>query len=142
MRGAHTMSLARIGVCGLGTMGSALALNMAENGIDVAVSNRETDWIAPFIVGAGALADRLHPHERLEDFVAALAGADIHFVGMGVSGGEKGARHGPSMMVGGSEESWAQLWRHPARHRRALRGRPLRRPSWPRRGRTFRQDRA
>ena len=28
---------------------------------------------------------------------------------MGVSGGEKGARHGPSMMVGGSAHSWTQL---------------------------------
>ncbi len=28
---------------------------------------------------------------------------------MGVSGGEKGARHGPSMMVGGTTHSWQQL---------------------------------
>jgi len=28
-----------------------------------------------------------------------------HFVGMGVSGGEEGARHGPSMMVGGTGHS-------------------------------------
>ena len=28
---------------------------------------------------------------------------------MGVSGGEKGARHGPSMMVGGTDHSWQQL---------------------------------
>ena len=40
---------------------------------------------------------------------AALAEQDIHFVGMGVSGGEQGARHGPSMMVGGTEHSWQQL---------------------------------
>ena len=46
---------ARIGIYGLGTMGSALALNMAGHGIDVAVSNREPDWIAPFVAGAGAL---------------------------------------------------------------------------------------
>jgi len=43
------MGQAQIGVYGLGTMGSALALNMAEHGFDVAVTNRETDWIAPFI---------------------------------------------------------------------------------------------
>ena len=28
---------------------------------------------------------------------------------MGVSGGEDGARHGPSMMVGGTAHSWTQL---------------------------------
>lgn len=154
------MSQADIGVYGLGTMGSALALNMAEKGINVAVANREADWIAPFIAEAGALADHLHPHEALDSFVAglatprvilfmipsgapmdamidavrpllapgdtiidggnadfhdtrrrsaALAADDLHFVGMGVSGGEEGARHGPSMMVGGSDHSWAQL---------------------------------
>ncbi|SEK40786.1 6-phosphogluconate dehydrogenase [Roseovarius nanhaiticus] len=151
---------ARIGIYGLGTMGSALALNMAEQGFDVAVANREADWLPAFMSEAGDLARRLHPHETLEAFVAGLAlpriilfmipsGApmdamieavlpllspgdtiidggnadfhatrrrnadlsarDIHFVGMGVSGGEAGARHGPSMMVGGSDHSWAQL---------------------------------
>jgi 6-phosphogluconate dehydrogenase len=30
----------------------------------------------------------------------------IHFVGMGVSGGEQGALKGPSLMPGGSRESW------------------------------------
>jgi 6-phosphogluconate dehydrogenase len=30
----------------------------------------------------------------------------IRYVGMGVSGGEEGARHGPSIMPGGSAEAW------------------------------------
>ena len=30
----------------------------------------------------------------------------LHFVGSGVSGGEEGARYGPSLMPGGSKESW------------------------------------
>lgn len=34
---------------------------------------------------------------------------DIHFVGTGVSGGEEGALLGPSIMPGGSEESYASL---------------------------------
>jgi 6-phosphogluconate dehydrogenase len=38
--------------------------------------------------------------------VAELAEHGIHYVGMGVSGGEEGARHGPSIMPGGSEEAW------------------------------------
>ncbi|MDK1475743.1 NADP-dependent phosphogluconate dehydrogenase [Streptomyces sp. 549] len=33
----------------------------------------------------------------------------IHFVGAGVSGGEEGALHGPSIMPGGSAESYAAL---------------------------------
>ncbi|RKF16433.1 NADP-dependent phosphogluconate dehydrogenase [Roseovarius spongiae] len=154
------MAKAQIGIYGLGTMGSALALNIAEKGFDVAVANREVEWIADFIREAGPLGARLHPHEALEDFVAGLktprvilfmipsgapmdamiaavapllspgdtiidggnadfhatrrraeemAARDLHFVGMGVSGGEDGARHGPSMMVGGSEHSWRQL---------------------------------
>jgi len=35
-----------------------------------------------------------------------LAEKGIHFVGMGVSGGEEGALKGPSLMPGGSRESW------------------------------------
>ena len=154
------MSKARIGVYGLGTMGSALARNMADNGFVVAVTNREADWIPDFIAASGALADRFHPHAALDAFVdglatprvilfmipsgppldalieeitpllspgdtlidggnadfhdtrsraEALAARDLHFVGMGTSGGEAGARHGPSLMIGGSAESWAQL---------------------------------
>ncbi|MEW2082833.1 NADP-dependent phosphogluconate dehydrogenase [Streptomyces sp. NPDC005283] len=33
----------------------------------------------------------------------------IHFVGAGISGGEEGALHGPSIMPGGSPESYASL---------------------------------
>src|SRR5213595_4019284 len=35
-----------------------------------------------------------------------LEGTGIHFVGMSVSGGEEGALKGPSLMPGGSRESW------------------------------------
>lgn len=35
-----------------------------------------------------------------------LAVKGLNFIGCGVSGGEEGARHGPSMMPGGSEASW------------------------------------
>jgi 6-phosphogluconate dehydrogenase len=154
------MARAAIGVYGLGTMGSALALNMAEKGIRVAVTNREIDWIAPFVEEAGTLAPNLQAHETTSDFVAGLesprivlfmipsgapmetmldeivplldpgdividgGNADfhdtrrraallsakrLHFVGLGVSGGEAGARHGPSMMMGGSIEAWERI---------------------------------
>nr|WP_319948243.1 NADP-dependent phosphogluconate dehydrogenase [uncultured Shimia sp.] len=154
------MKQANIGVYGLGTMGSALALNFAEHGFDVAVSNREVDWIPDFVREAGSLGSHIVPCETLESLVGSLAiprvilfmipsgkpmdqmiekvlplldqgdtiidagnadfnatrrrftdlqVKDIHYVGMGVSGGEKGARHGPSMMVGGTTHSWQQL---------------------------------
>jgi 6-phosphogluconate dehydrogenase len=158
------MNKAQIGVYGLGTMGSALALNLAEKGFRVAVTNREVDWIAPFVAEAraeaGALADHLIPAQDLGEFVAAIArprailfmipagapmdamiaavrpllapgdmiidggnanfrdtirrsadleAAGFEFIGMGVSGGEEGARNGPSMMVGGSAAGWAHL---------------------------------
>lgn len=35
-----------------------------------------------------------------------LEAKGLHFVGCGVSGGEEGARYGPSMMPGGSQEAW------------------------------------
>lgn len=35
-----------------------------------------------------------------------LEAKDFHFIGMGVSGGEEGARNGPSMMPGGNEEAY------------------------------------
>lgn len=154
------MKKSDIGVYGLGTMGSALALNLAEKGFDVAVSNREADWIASFLQKGSDLKGDLIGYEDLESFVAALnvprtilfmipsgapmddmietispllgdgdtiidggnadfnatrlrtqalEGTGIHFVGMGVSGGAQGARHGPSMMVGGTDHSWNQF---------------------------------
>lgn len=153
-------NMADIGVYGLGTMGSALALNFAEKGFRVAVSNREADWIDDFLGEAGALAENLSGHSELQAFVQSIAkprnilfmipsgapmdamidqirpfleegdtlidggnadfndtrrrskafeGTGLHFVGMGVSGGEEGARHGPSMMVGGTAHSWSSL---------------------------------
>ena len=38
--------------------------------------------------------------------VAELARSGIHFVGAGISGGEAGARHGPSIMPGGDVVAW------------------------------------
>ena len=40
---------------------------------------------------------------------AALREQGLHFVGAGISGGEEGALHGPSIMVGGSAESYESL---------------------------------
>ena len=38
-----------------------------------------------------------------------LDGSGLTFIGMGVSGGEEGARHGPSIMVGGTRQSYARV---------------------------------
>ena len=38
-----------------------------------------------------------------------LAKKGIHFMGMGVSGGEEGARHGPSIMPGGPKEAYERV---------------------------------
>lgn len=38
-----------------------------------------------------------------------LDGTGLTFIGMGVSGGEEGARFGPSIMVGGTEASWNRV---------------------------------
>ena len=44
-----------------------------------------------------------------EKRIAALKDKQVHFIGMGVSGGEDGARMGPSIMPGGDTEAWAAL---------------------------------
>lgn len=39
----------------------------------------------------------------------ALAEQDLLFIGTGISGGEEGARHGPSIMPGGAEDAWPHI---------------------------------
>lgn len=40
---------------------------------------------------------------------AELAEQGIRFIGSGISGGEEGARHGPSIMPGGDETAWPEV---------------------------------
>ena len=152
------MSKAEIGLIGLGTMGAALALNIADHGFDIAVWNRTTQTTRTFHKDAGNLAVRITPTDTLEDLVAAIktpraiilmvpagqavddqiaalrpllgpddmiidAGnanfhdtnrrardaGDLPFLGIGVSGGEEGARFGPSIMGGGKREYWDRV---------------------------------
>lgn len=151
------MAQADIGLIGLGTMGSALALNIAEKGFTVAVWNRTTAKTHAFVDKAGDLAARIIATENLEDLADALKGPraiilmvpagapvddqiealDPHlgpddmvidagnanfrdtmrrmeelerpFLGIGVSGGEDGARHGPAIMGGGDKDHWARV---------------------------------
>lgn len=152
------MTKPAIGLIGLGTMGAALALNIAEKGFGIAVWNRTTAVTANFMAQAGNLAQQITAAETLADLVAAIApprtiilmvpagqavddqlaaladllgqedlvidagNANFHdtnrraraalpfrFMGIGVSGGEEGARHGPAIMAGGSSPDWARI---------------------------------
>ncbi len=40
---------------------------------------------------------------------ATLAAKGIQFLGVGVSGGEEGARHGPSIMPGGPKDAYERV---------------------------------
>ncbi|WP_240790270.1 NADP-dependent phosphogluconate dehydrogenase [Rhodobacter sp. SY28-1] len=146
------------GLIGLGTMGAALALNIAEKGFPIAVWNRTTSVTHAFKADAGPLASQITPTDTLADLVAALqppraiilmvpagpavddmltaltphlgpddlvidagnanfhdtnrrtaAGLPFRFMGIGVSGGEEGARHGPAIMAGGNPEDWTRM---------------------------------
>ncbi len=151
------MLKADIGLFGLAVMGSNLALNIAQNGYKVAVSNRSPSKIDQMMETAGELAGQLIPNADLGAFVRSikrprsiiimvkagrpvdltieallehlekgdtiieagnanyrdsmrrfeeLSAKGIGFLGIGVSGGEEGARFGPSIMVGGSKDQW------------------------------------
>lgn len=153
-----------IGVIGMGVMGKSLALNMAENGIPVAVYNRHVpgkeENIATDFVAKNNQFPLLQGYDSLESFVNSLASPrkillmipagsaidqqieqllpqlkkgdvlidggnsffedsnrrskylserGIHFLPMGVSGGEEGARKGPSLMPSGSPAAYDLL---------------------------------
>lgn len=80
------------------------------------------------LVPAGAPVDavinELSPHLQKDDLIidsgnsyfkdtnlrtAKLKGKGVQFMGMGISGGEEGARRGPSMMPGGSKEPYERV---------------------------------
>lgn len=154
------MTIAEIGLIGLGVMGANLALNIAEKGFPIVVYNRTAETTRKFHAGAGALAGRVVPTGSLAEFAAAIrpprpiiimvtAGDAVDqqiaalrplltpndilidagnanfrdtmrrstaatadhpaFMGIGVSGGEEGARHGPSIMAGGAAQSYARV---------------------------------
>ena len=149
-----------IGLIGLGTMGAALALNIAEKGFPIAVFNRTLEKTHAFMAQAGELAQHITPCDTMAALVAAItppraiiimvnAGAPVDeqiallrpllgkddliidagnanfqdtnrraadavaagvpYIGMGVSGGEEGARHGPSIMGGGPKAAWDRV---------------------------------
>jgi 6-phosphogluconate dehydrogenase len=68
------------------------------------------DEFAPLLESGDMIIDGGNAHfkdtRRRE---AKLKDQGLHFVGMGVSGGEEGALNGPSIMPGGSQESYESL---------------------------------
>ncbi len=149
-----------VGLIGLGTMGSNLALNIAEKGYPISVFNRTVARTREFHGESGELASSVVPCETLEAFVDSIesprsiilmvpAGPVVDqqmealrplldkddliidagnahfedtnrraeaadkagemFLGIGVSGGEEGARHGPSIMGSGAKTAWDRV---------------------------------
>ncbi len=154
------MAQASMGLIGVGTMGSALALNIAENGHDITLWNLDPSTVDALINDAGELASKLTKSDSIEDLVAKMAppraiillvpagkpvdmsidallpllspgdtiidggnsdfretqartakveAAGLAYLGVGVSGGAEGARHGPSMMAGGTAKTYADF---------------------------------
>lgn len=152
------MSKAKIGVMGMGVMGSSLALNIESRGYEVAIFNRspeltqsvmekhsDKNLIASYtmedfvksierprsiliMVTAGEATDYMMnailPLLDEDDVIVdcgnsnyndtirrfkELENSKVHFVGMGVSGGEEGALKGPSLMPGGPKEAFETM---------------------------------
>ena len=69
-----------------------------------------TDELVPLLDEGDVVVDAGNAHfEDTRRRERALAAKGLHFVGMGVSGGEEGALNGPSIMVGGSPEAYRTL---------------------------------
>ena len=65
------------------------------------------DQLIPLLVRGDVIIDGGNAHYPDTDRrVARLTEFGLHFVGMGISGGEEGARHGPSIMPGGDPAAW------------------------------------
>ena len=152
--------MAHLGLVGIGVMGGAFALNLAEKGHTVSLLDRSVEKMAKVVAESDGLAGRLivcadadafvksmptprsvlvlvpsgGPLDSVIDMlkpmldkgdliadlgnsnytdtetrVAALESVGLQFLGMGISGGAEGARNGPSIMAGGSRESWARV---------------------------------
>lgn len=79
-----------------------LLMVKAGNAVDQVIEN-----LLPKLEAGDILIDGGNSHyQDTERRWESLKQRSIHFIGMGVSGGEEGARNGPSLMPGGSAEAW------------------------------------
>jgi len=66
--------------------------------------------LLPFLGPGDLIIDGGNSHYKDTDIRSkALADKGIHFLGVGISGGEKGARFGPSIMPGGEKHSYERV---------------------------------
>jgi len=126
-----------IALIGLAVMGQNLVLNMNDHGYKVAVGAHSIEEMCGLLklprrvmimVKAGDVVDhtieQVLPYLEKGDIIIDggnslftdsnrrtrdLAAKGILFVGTGVSGGEEGARFGPSIMPGGNAEAWPHV---------------------------------
>lgn len=65
------------------------------------------EQLKPFLEEGDLIADLGNSYYKdTERRFADLEEMGLQFLGMGISGGEEGARHGPSIMAGGSQKIW------------------------------------
>ena len=68
------------------------------------------DELKPLLSASDLIMDCGNSHFTDTDRrVASLAKENLHFMGVGISGGEEGARYGPSIMPGGAKEIYARV---------------------------------
>ena len=73
--------------------------------VDAAIASLKPYLQAGDLIIDGGNSYFLDTERRVKE----LAQDGLHFIGMGVSGGESGALWGPSMMPGGSSEAWPRV---------------------------------
>ncbi len=75
-----------------------------------AVTDKAIATLLPYLEPGDILVDGGNEHfTNTERRATELAQKGIRYFGMGVSGGEEGARHGPSMMPGGDRDAYREL---------------------------------
>lgn len=68
------------------------------------------DMLIPMLDEGDLIADLGNSnYKNTQSRVAKVEASGLQFLGMGISGGAEGARHGPSIMAGGSQASWARV---------------------------------
>jgi 6-phosphogluconate dehydrogenase len=92
-------------VQGLAPPRAVLLLVPAGRDVDAAI-----EALLPGLTAGDLVVDCGNSHWRdTERRSAAMAGRGLGYLGVGISGGEAGARDGPAIMAGGSAEGWTRV---------------------------------